>query len=634
LATGCFTRIVRRPKFGRADARRPPTLERPGPTDSEAGGLLLSRPSSVLTRPLLYAILVTTLCCGTAYWLIGMPPLLGAEDAAIGFRYARNLANGFGIVFNPGGEHVEGFTSLSWLFLSAAVYAVFGAAGLEQALGIVSLGLTVFAVAVVVRLLERISPRGPPFWIGIAWLGGQAGFWFWSGLSLMDVAPWAAGIAAFVLLVHRRLGGAVDARGGSTGVMSGTWDGLEPGASAHPAERVVLGLVVVLLALTRPEAMTVVPGAIVVAGLAYGSTSRFRTLALEVGITIVLAVGALTLFRLAYFGYPLPNTYYMKVSPDVPWRVEQGLRYVWAYASAHPLSWLAAVSIVFALAARAARLGQSGPPVSEASPGARPSALASFVGGVIVVGFASVVFGGGDHYQGHRFLQGYLPLAAVPIAAALAALQRALARRYGRDAGSGPARGRSAAGAPAWLAVGAVVLLLPSEWREYRSHDLRIQAFDVGLQGRFVGATLNEVFEGGAKPELGLWMVGGASYAYDGPVKDLLGLNWIAMGTSAGDRKGPRDHAAFNVDVFWSAPPDLMVPEPEAVLGRARCLRRLVAGIFRGLLTSPRFMEAFEPVRVRRGDSEPIIAYARSDWAASAPPTVERLGWTYCTGEG
>lgn len=168
----------------------------------------MSRPSTILTRPLLHALLLTTFGCGVAYWLIGMPPLLGAEDAAIGFRYARNLADGFGIVFNPGGEHVEGFTSLSWLLISAAVYAGFGEAGLEPTLSIVSLALTVFAVAVVVRLLEHVSGRGAPFWTGVAWLAGQAGFWFWSGLSLMDVAPWAAGIAALVLLVHRRLSGA------------------------------------------------------------------------------------------------------------------------------------------------------------------------------------------------------------------------------------------------------------------------------------------------------------------------------------------------------------------------------------------------------------------------------------------
>ena len=47
-----------------------------------------------------------------AYVMVGSPPIVGAEDANIFFRYARNLAEGHGVVFNPGGERVEGITSL------------------------------------------------------------------------------------------------------------------------------------------------------------------------------------------------------------------------------------------------------------------------------------------------------------------------------------------------------------------------------------------------------------------------------------------------------------------------------------------------------------------------------------------
>ena len=48
---------------------------------------------------------------------------LGAmlDDAYIAFRYARQLAAGQGLVFNPG-ERVEGFTSFSWVLLSAACF--------------------------------------------------------------------------------------------------------------------------------------------------------------------------------------------------------------------------------------------------------------------------------------------------------------------------------------------------------------------------------------------------------------------------------------------------------------------------------------------------------------------------------
>lgn len=41
-----------------------------------------------------------------------------AEDAYITFRYARNFANGFGLVFNPG-EHVFGFSSPLWTLWTA-----------------------------------------------------------------------------------------------------------------------------------------------------------------------------------------------------------------------------------------------------------------------------------------------------------------------------------------------------------------------------------------------------------------------------------------------------------------------------------------------------------------------------------
>ena len=47
-----------------------------------------------------------------AVQIVLSPPLVGMDDANIGFRYARNLAEGQGFVFNPGGERIEGVTSL------------------------------------------------------------------------------------------------------------------------------------------------------------------------------------------------------------------------------------------------------------------------------------------------------------------------------------------------------------------------------------------------------------------------------------------------------------------------------------------------------------------------------------------
>ena len=90
--------------------------------------------------------------------------------------------------------------------------------------------------------------------------------------------------------------------------------------------------------------------------------------------------------------------------------------------------------------------------------------------------------------------------------------------------------------------------------------------------------------------------------------------------------------AAFNADVFWSDPPELMIPEPEAVLTTVRCVRDVYGQAMHGVLTTDRFKTEFEPVRVLRDDSEPIVAYARADWLRSRPEHVEPLGWAYCEG--
>jgi hypothetical protein len=51
-------------------------------------------------------------------------PTTGIDDANIFFVYARNFSAGDGFVFNPGGERVEGFTSLLWVFVCSAAIAI------------------------------------------------------------------------------------------------------------------------------------------------------------------------------------------------------------------------------------------------------------------------------------------------------------------------------------------------------------------------------------------------------------------------------------------------------------------------------------------------------------------------------
>src|SRR5205085_5178561 len=41
------------------------------------------------------------------------------DDAYISFRYSRNLSHGFGLVFNPGFEAVEGYSNFLWTVVLA-----------------------------------------------------------------------------------------------------------------------------------------------------------------------------------------------------------------------------------------------------------------------------------------------------------------------------------------------------------------------------------------------------------------------------------------------------------------------------------------------------------------------------------
>ena len=70
-------------------------------------------------------LLLSFFLCGSASFLSLYKlnyPLIGIDDANIYFVYARNLANGYGFVYNIGGERVEGFTSLLWTVISALAF--------------------------------------------------------------------------------------------------------------------------------------------------------------------------------------------------------------------------------------------------------------------------------------------------------------------------------------------------------------------------------------------------------------------------------------------------------------------------------------------------------------------------------
>jgi hypothetical protein len=113
-------------------------------------------------------------------------------------------------------------------------------------------------------------------------------------------------------------------------------------------------------------------------------------------------------------------------------------------------------------------------------------------------------------------------------------------------------------------------------------------------------------------------VVGGIKYTYEGVIVDLMGLNNVRMAHSPGSRKGYKNHAAFNKDVFFEQRPDLIVPKLIAPDVRTNIIDNpWYEGLLRGLLHDERFVVLYDPVAIRRidaADPERLFAYFRKDF--------------------
>lgn len=224
------------------------------------------------------------------------------DDAMISMTYARNLAEGDGLVWNPGQPAVEGYTNPLWTVLMAGLHRIGLPVNLVPlAVSVVGIALLLVAVVLAAALAARLAPssRSAPVAAGV--LVGL--FWplvYWT-LRGMEVGLVAVVVLSLVWLALR-----VEAEG------------------AAPKVVVALCVVAAVGLLTRDDVL--VPVVVVGAWLAWrlGGSTRWRAV-LPLVATVVVVTVAHVGWRLAVYGEPLPNTYYLKVSgqPLAP-RLERG----------------------------------------------------------------------------------------------------------------------------------------------------------------------------------------------------------------------------------------------------------------------------------------------------------------------
>ena len=103
------------------------------------------------------------------------------DDAFISFRYARNLLEGQGLVFNPG-ERVEGYTNFLWVLELAALWGAFGLRP-EHAAPWLSAAFTAATLAAMLWWAARLPSlphRGLVCWMALGLVCSSATFAQWT----------------------------------------------------------------------------------------------------------------------------------------------------------------------------------------------------------------------------------------------------------------------------------------------------------------------------------------------------------------------------------------------------------------------------------------------------------------------
>jgi hypothetical protein len=128
------------------------------------------------------------------------------DDAMISMRYGRNLAAGDGLVWNPGGAAVQGFTNPAWTLIMATVHA----AGVPPRLAslvvmIIGAALLLGATAATFRLARLIAEDDDVAVVAAVFTGTGYALVFWT-LRGMEVGMLAAliTVAAERTIVYTR----------------------------------------------------------------------------------------------------------------------------------------------------------------------------------------------------------------------------------------------------------------------------------------------------------------------------------------------------------------------------------------------------------------------------------------------
>jgi hypothetical protein len=446
-----------------------------------------------------------------------------------------------------------------------------------------------------------------------------------------------------------------------------------------PRFAVTTSVLVVLMVLTRPESIVVVPAllflGVFVEWCALSDLWRSMRPYAPSLVTLIIAVAILTFARLIYFGMPFPNTYYAKVSANPLDNFTSGARYIFRFITNEPYGevFVFGASASFLIFGIRTYFLTSTLEKQQSRFGHAVFVLSSTV--LLLLGLP--LFTGGDNFGAFRFYQPFYPLLFVPVFLLLPGIFRISAPYLARTdcrlkacgvvviAGAlillqlyGVAQNYLAAFRfyqPFYpLLFVPVFLLLPGIFRisapylartdrrlkvcgvvviagafvllqvcgfyiaQHHGHleNRMVSDFKLAAKGRRLGTALNTLYKDAPDLRVAVVAAGGIALTYNGRILDLMGLNWIQMAHASRRRTGISGHSAFNEKVFWSARPELINPVLAKSEPKTLLVHEFDHKVLKAIMAKEEFQAQYTGVSISVSDGY-IVGFARTDWIGS-----------------
>ena len=493
-----------------------------------------------------------------------------SDDAYISYRYARNLSDGLGLVWNPG-QHVEGYSNFLWVEMIAGLDKlgadiVLSGRWLGFALAVVAAGGAYYFATRVVD-----GPAGRIAGLVAALLLASSGTWaLWASAGLEPPLFAVLILAAVALHLHER-------------------DHPFVGASAA---------IWALAAMARPDALVLVA---VSAAFKLGDAilrvraadGLVRPMARELA-ALLLWISAFTAVFAPYFawryttyGWFFPNTYYAKVGGGLL-QYDRGLRYVAAFLqeSGGWLLFLVPLAIAFTSVRRAAAL---------------------YLFALIAAWMAYVVYVGGDSLLRFRFFAPVMPLFYALAVASIAAITEVI------DPGNALKRWRAQATVGLVAAAALVFTLQPSAADSSLIAGERRAVADRMEIGRWLRANVP------ATTTVAVVPVGAIAYESRLTVIDMLGINDEHIAHRDVDLgEFPAGHEKYDSEYVLDQHPDIVIlfdglsTSPWTPTDYAGLKSSFIPAVI-DMLKSERLAREYERRAARLRDGKWLNVYVRLD---------------------